>query len=86
MTHKELTAHFRSRLKASSVKACCRMDVNCGDKTIIIDVPSYEATFSHDEQRTILDIAIANGLTLSRGFAIDPHQMTYSKTATFYLP
>ena len=61
------TKHIRGRLKAAGVKAKCRCFVACQTQCIVINPPTYEAEFSHEEQRAILQIADCNGLTLARG-------------------
>jgi hypothetical protein len=79
MTHKEMAAHIRARLKASGIKARVNMNTACGIRYIYIDVPEYEVSFSEAEQREALIIASANRLTLANGGEIDINQMTYRK-------
>lgn len=86
-THARLTKHFRNRLKAAGIKARCKGYVSCGTKFIQIDVPTFEARFTEDEQRVILTIAKVNGLKLSCMFMdIDENQMTYSHGGSFTVP
>jgi tellurite resistance protein len=84
-SHKELTAHFRNRLKAAGIKARCKMLTYCGERVIRIGVPTSDGRFTDDEQRVIRTIAQVNGLTLVQGMAIDVERMTDTQEATFYM-
>ena len=84
MTHKELAAHFRSRLAASGIKAKCNMQDLCGNKMIAIDTPSFEYEFSELEQNVIADIALALRMTLIRGLPIEKNG-TFTKGVKFQL-
>lgn len=77
------TKHIRGRLKAAGIKAKCRCFVACQVQYITVNPPTFEAEFSTEEQKLILNIADCNGLTLARGAAINREQMTYAKSATF---
>jgi len=86
MTHKELTAHIRNRIKAAGIKAKVRMiDGNAGAKVIQVNVPEYGMEFSHAEQREIRLIAQVNKLTLVRGMEIDLDRMTDPHSFDFYM-
>jgi len=85
MSHKEMTAHIRKRIKVNGIKARVWKYTSCGVNYISIDVPSYDGEFSDDEQRKVRMIAKGNGLTLSRGFEIQIEQMTNVKNFTFVM-
>jgi len=74
MTHKEMTAHIRNRIKAAGIKAKCKMSEYCGCKVITVAVPSFNARFTPDQIREFCMAAKANGLTFSQGLEIDPDQ------------
>lgn len=73
MTHKEMTAHIRSRLKAEKIKARVRMDAATFGlpPSIYVDTPAFDARFTAEEARRIAEIAVANRLTLTRGAPVD---------------
>jgi len=71
MTHKEMTAHIRSRIKSAGIKARVIGQRICGENRITIATPSYEARFTSKELRDIAIIASANRLTMVMGVAIN---------------
>lgn len=77
------TKHIRGRLKAAGIKAKCRCYLSCGSQWITINVPTYEAEFSDQEQRSIRTIAQVNGLTFARNEAIEVERMTNPKEFHF---
>lgn len=83
LNYKEMTAHIRSRLKASGIKAKCKMSQYCGVKAIYITPVTFNDRFSESEQKEILLIAKTNKLTLAKGCEINLDQMTYANEATF---
>jgi hypothetical protein len=70
MNYKEIAKHFRNRLKHEGIAAKCRMTEACGVKGINIEVPSYEACFTPEQQTIICRIATVNKLTSARGSLI----------------
>lgn len=70
MTHKEITAHIRKRLKAAGINAKCKMQDLCGHKMIAIDAPKYGVEFTKEEQSDIVNIVLANKLTYIRGLEV----------------
>jgi len=72
LTHKEMTAHIRKRVKAEGIRARVRLSNSCGIRSIQIIVPSYDARFTPAEIKTLSHIADCNHLTGSRGRKIDP--------------
>lgn len=85
LSHKELTAHFRNRLKVAGIKARCKMQTYCGQRVISVAIPAPDARFTDDEQRIIRTIAQVNGLTWAMGLPIDDERMTDSQEAKFYM-
>jgi sugar phosphate isomerase/epimerase len=83
MTHKEMTANIRKRLKVEGVKARVDMSEACGIKCIRVFVPAPDHMFSEDDQRTIRTIAKLNRLTRSRGSEIDVERMTDPQSMHF---
>jgi len=71
LTHKEMTTHIRSRIKASGIKARVIGQRICDENRITIATPSYEVRFTSKELRDIAIIASANRLTMVMGVAID---------------
>ena len=71
MTHKEITAHIRKRLKAAGIKAKCKMVSFCGCKTVQVAVPTYESRFTSEQIREFVTAAKVNGMTASRGMELD---------------
>lgn len=84
LTHKEMTAHLRKRIKHEGIKARVYMQEYCGCYVIAIDPPVFEVEFSEDEQRKIRTMAVTNGLTLVQGMPINIEQMTDYKGFRFY--
>lgn len=84
LSHKEMAAHLRSRIKHEGIKARVYMLEFCGCHVIAVDPPSFGAEFSEDEQRKVRMMAVINGLTLSEGMPIDVEQMTNYKGFRFY--
>ncbi len=83
MTLQETAKHFRNRLRHEGINAKCKCYTSCGVQWIQVNVPSFDAEFSEEQQRTIRLIAKVNKLTRARGMEIDLEQMTDSKVATF---
>lgn len=80
---KDMTAHLRTRIAAKGIKARVRM---CpAGKSIQVFPPSFEAEFTHDEQRFIRALAVANKMTLVRGLPIDIERMTDPHGMEFHL-
>jgi hypothetical protein len=84
MTHKEMTARIRNRIKQAGVKAKVSMQDICGSAVIYVRVPSYGITFSDEEQRTIRFIAKVNKLTWVQGQEIDVDRMTDPEGMKFF--
>jgi hypothetical protein len=76
MTHKEMTAHIRSRLKAAGIPAKCSMQVTCGSLHIYVRPVSYVARWTAEQTAAIFRLAHANRLTLVRGMEIDERHMS----------
>ena len=76
LSHKEMTAHIRNRIKQSGIKANVRMQDSCGDKVIQVNIIEYGLEFTNEEQREIRHIAKCNKLTWVRQMEIDTEQMT----------
>ena len=76
LTHKEMTAHLRKRIKVAGIKARVDMSEACGVKYIRVFVPAHDVTFTDAEQREIRFIAKCNKLTRARGEEIDVERMT----------
>jgi hypothetical protein len=70
MTHKEMTAHIRNRIKVAAIKAHVSKYDSCGCKFIRVSVPSPEVNFTPTEQYRIKFIAKTNGLAMARGLEI----------------
>jgi hypothetical protein len=85
LPHKEMTAHFRNRLKVAGIKARCKMLTYCGEQVIAVAVPTPAGRFTDAEQRVIRTIAQVNGLTRAQGLPIDIERMTDSQEARFYM-
>lgn len=83
MSHKEITAHIRGRIKHAGIKARVRLYEACGSRFIQIAGITPDAEFTDEQQREIRIIAQVNGLTLSRGMPIDIEQMTNPKQFDF---
>lgn len=71
LTHKEITTHFRKRVKAAGINARIKMNEACGVKYVTVAVPSYEARFTSEELNEIGIIAQVLKLTGARGSEID---------------
>lgn len=67
LSHKDMTKHFRGRLKHAKIKARCNKEVTCGVQVIRISAPQHDVVFSNQETIRIYEIAMANKLTGSRG-------------------
>ena len=74
LTHKEMAAHIRKRIKASGIKAKCRMQTGLSGSGGVIQVitPTFESRFTSDEIHTFCTIAKVNGLTHVMSAEIDP--------------
>lgn len=83
MTHKEMTASIRKRIKVAGIKARVDMAEACGVKYIRVFVPKFDATFTDDEQRKIRFIAKLNRLTRARRSEIDVERMTDPQSMHF---
>lgn len=86
LTHKEMTAHIRKRLKVAGVKARVRMQDFNGHRMIQVSTPAYDKRFSSAQLDQLATIVMANGLTLIRGAKIDPEvlvQLTGSTDFNF---
>lgn len=87
-SHKEVTAHIRKRLKAAGIKAKCKMQSYCGNATIMVAVPAYDARFTSEQIREFVTAAKVNGMTGCRGIELDiEHEasMTEKMQWNFYL-
>jgi hypothetical protein len=85
LTHKEMTAHIRNRIKVVGVKAKVKMaEPQIGDRQIRVACPAYDRPFTDGEQRQIRFIAKVNGLTWVRGLEINVEQMTNPQEMVFY--
>lgn len=71
LTHKEMTAHIRKRIKAEGIKARVRLYTACGTRYIQVFTPTYESRFAADEIEKFCVIASVNKLTCAQGAAID---------------
>lgn len=73
LSHKELTAHIRDRIKAAGIKRVgVRMLTITGEQAIAVDpLGGVDARFTYEEQRTIRLIAQVNHLTYVRGLPIE---------------
>lgn len=76
MTHKEITNHFRKRVKAAGIAARVKMNEACGIKYVTVVTPNYEARFNSDHLREIAIIAQVLKLTGARGSVIDLNNIT----------
>lgn len=85
MNTKATAASIRATLKAAGIKAKVRMTPGCS-QSIQVNVPTFEARFTEDEQRAIREAAIALGLTHVRGLQIRPDLPTVGLGDTYYLP
>ena len=79
LSHKDMAAHIRGRIKQAGIKARVQMDDFCGVLWIKVIGVTFESQFSEDEQRTIRQIAKVNGLTWAQGMEIKIEQMTDAK-------
>ena len=86
LTHKELTAHIRNRIKVAGIKASVRKQAYCGDKVIRVDPVAYEISFTHAEQATIGSIADVNGLTFTMGAKITTANDVHGSGFVFVMP
>ena len=85
LSHKEMTAHVRNRIKAAGIQARVKMVESCGVRWVYVDGATYEARFNEVQQREIKIIAQVNGLRFARGMAIDLDQMTNPQEFRFVL-
>ncbi len=70
MTHKEMTAHIRGRLKAAGIPAHCKMKSYCGYLIVSVSTVSYESKWTTEQGAAIALIAKVNGLRQSQGHEI----------------
>ena len=71
---KEMTAHIRSRVKHSGIKARVRMSPNSGTTGMYgvqVITPSYDVKFTWNQSYEISFIAKCNNMTMVRGDEID---------------
>lgn len=88
LSHKEMVAHIRKRIKVAGIKACCKMETFCGEKVVKVYTPTYESRFTSEEIREFTTIAKINRLTAARGMEINPEhesQLTEKTEWKFYL-
>lgn len=86
LTHKEMTAHIRKRLKHNGVKALVRMQKGLGnDKIIQVNTPKFNIEFTAEEQATVRQVAKTNGLTWVMGGEIIVDQQTNPQDFNFYM-
>lgn len=71
MTHKEMTAHIRNRIKSAGIPANVRMLNYCGVKAIEVSGKTYETLFTEEQCKTIAIIAKSNNLTGALNSVID---------------
>jgi hypothetical protein len=71
LTHKEMTAHIRKRLKVSNIPARVKMNDFCGSKMISVVTPSCDARWDSSQLRQIGLIAQTNRLSMIRSMPID---------------
>lgn len=83
LSHKEMTAHIRGRIKHEGIQARVRLYESCGSLFIQVFGTTYEQDFTDDEQGTIRTIAVVNSLTWVQGMPIDIEQMTNPKQFNF---
>ena len=83
LTHKEMTAHIRKRIKIAGI--VCKTKMAAGGN-IIVSVPEYGVEFSEEQQRAIRHIAICNKLTWVRAMPINVDQMTNPYDFSFFMP
>jgi hypothetical protein len=84
MNHKEITAHIRKRIAAAGIKAKCKMQEHCGYLVVAVDVPTFDAEFTVEQQQAIKLAAKVNKLTFAQGMAIDLEHATNPKEFKFY--
>jgi hypothetical protein len=84
LTHKEMTAHIRNRLKVCDIPARCRMNEACGFRMIQVFGVTHEARWTAEQAKMIGRIARVNGLTFVRGMPVDEdHCSTMTGRAYF---
>lgn len=83
-TATEMAKLIRSELKTAGIKARCRVTPGATD-SIQVFVPTFDARFTDDEQRTIRTMGVDHGLTWVRGLPIDVDRMTDPIEMSFYL-
>lgn len=71
MTHKEMTAHIRKRIKIAKIPARVKMNEWCGRRVITVVTPTYEFRWGADQLKTIGAIAKTNNLTGAQNSPID---------------
>jgi hypothetical protein len=87
MTTKELAAHLRNRITVAGVKgARVRMAPGLARVIQVFPAGGSDVRFSDEDQVTIATIAVANGLTFTRGLPIIVEQNTYGAGFTFEQP
>lgn len=85
MTAKQVAASLRATLKTAGVRARVRMTPGTSD-SVQVNVPTFDARFTDEEQRAIRQAAVELGLTHVRGLSIRVDQATVGMGDTYYLP
>ena len=71
LTHKEITAHIRNRLKVSKIPARVRLYAACGVNCIQVFGAKSDSVWTSKQAQEINMIAAVNNLTRARGMAVD---------------
>ena len=71
LTHKEMTAHIRNRIKVAKIPANVRMFNYCGVKAIKIYGKTFDTLFTAEQCLMIAQIAKSNRLTKAQGSEIN---------------
>lgn len=71
LTHKEMTAHIRKRIKVAKIPARVRLYTACGTRYIAVDRVAHDAAWSAKQAQEICLIAAVNELTSARRTPID---------------
>lgn len=83
LTHKEMTAHIRKRLKVAKIPARVRLYTACGTRCIQVDRVEHDAEWSAKQAQEINLIAAVNNLTGARRSAIDHSDAYWSKVTAW---
>lgn len=84
MNTKDIAASIRASLKAAGIKAGVRMTPGCS-QSVQVNVPTFEARFTEEEQRIIRQIAVDLGLTHVRRMPIQVDVPTVGLGDTYYI-